>query len=180
VAAIGLGAAHKPISTPLIAAAVLGIAVALSLWWFYFDVSSRAAEDRLREATGQARTRMALEAYTYGHYPIVAGIILTALGVESTLAHAGEMKALGAFNAVALFGGAALYLTGHLIFKNRLHYPLNVPRLATALLLLATTPAAAALPPLAALAGLVLILAVLILTEARRYRTVRQQQQQQA
>lgn len=179
VTAIGIGAAQKPISAPLIAAAALGIAVALSLWWFYFDIGSRAAEDRLRAATGQARTRMALEAYTYGHFPIVAGIIITAVGVEATLAHASETKALGAFNAVALLGGVALYLAGYLIYKNRLHFPPHLPRLATAALLLAATPAAAALPPLAALAGLVLILAALILIETIRYATIRRQQHQQ-
>jgi low temperature requirement protein LtrA len=180
VTAIGIGAAQKPISTPLIAAAALGIAVALSLWWFYFDVSSRAAENRLRDAQGQARTRMALEAYSYGHFPIVAGIIITALGVEATLAHAGDTEPLGGFNALALLGGAALYLTGHLIFKNRMHYPPSRPRLVTAAMLLAATPAAAALPPLAALVGLVVILAVLILVEATRYTAVRREQRQEA
>ncbi len=83
VVAIGVGAAGQPISAPLLAAAVLGIAAALCLWWLYFDVVSRAAEHRLRDAQGQARVRMALEAYTYGHFPIVAGIIV---GVEGVLA----------------------------------------------------------------------------------------------
>jgi low temperature requirement protein LtrA len=174
--AIGLGAARKAISTPLIVAAVLGIAVALSLWWLYFDVISRAAEDRLRDAQGQARARMALEAYSYGHFPIVAGI--TAFGVEGVLAHAGDTRPLGAFDALVLLGGPALYLTGHLIFKNRMQYPLSRPRLITALLLLAATPAAAALPPLAGLAGLVAILAVLFITETIRYAAVRRRQRE--
>jgi low temperature requirement protein LtrA len=176
--AIGFGAAQRPISTPLITAAVLGIAVALSLWWLYFDIVSRAAQDRLRDARGQARVRMALEAYSYGHFPIVGGIILTALGVEGVLAHAGETEPLGAFDALALFGGVALYLAGHLIFKNRLHYRLSRRRLITVLVLLAATPAAAVLPPLAALTNLVLILAVLILIEGIRYAPVRQRQRQ--
>jgi Bacterial low temperature requirement A protein (LtrA) len=69
VVAIGVAAAGQPISTPLLAAGVLGIATALCLWWLYFDVVSRAAEHRLRDAQGQARVRMAIEAYTYGHFP---------------------------------------------------------------------------------------------------------------
>ncbi len=176
--AIGIGAAQEPISTPLIVAACLGIAVALSLWWLYFDIVSRAAEERLREAGGQARVRMALEAYSYGHFPIVAGIMITALGVEGVLAHAGDIKPLGAFDALALLGGAALYLAGHLIFKNRMQYSLSRPRLITVLLLLAATPAAAVLPPLAGLAGLVLILAALIVIETIRYAAVRQRQRE--
>ena len=112
VVAIGVGAAGQPISTPLLAAAVLGVAAALCLWWLYFDVVSRAAEHRLRDAQGQARVRMAIEAYTYGHFPIVAGIIVGAVGVEGVLAHAGDSKGLGAFYALPLYGGFALYLPG--------------------------------------------------------------------
>jgi low temperature requirement protein LtrA len=81
VVAIGVGAA-QPISTPLLVGAVLGVAVAVGLWWLYFDVAWLAAEHRLAEARGQARARLALEAYTFGHFPIVAGIVLAALGVS--------------------------------------------------------------------------------------------------
>ena len=90
------------------------MAAAVGLWWLYFDVASLAAEHRLAEVHGRARARLALEAYTYGHFPIVAGIVLTALGAEGVLAHADESKRLGGFSAAALFGGAALYLAGEL------------------------------------------------------------------
>jgi low temperature requirement protein LtrA len=59
-----VGAAGQPISAPLLVAAVLGVAEAVGLWWLYFDVASLAAEHRLLEAHGQARVRLALEAYT--------------------------------------------------------------------------------------------------------------------
>jgi low temperature requirement protein LtrA len=94
VVAIGVGAAQQPISTPLLLAAILGVAAAVGLWWLYFDVASLAAEHRLLEAHGQARVRLTLEAYTYGHLPIVAGIVLAALGIEGVLAHAGDGKPL--------------------------------------------------------------------------------------
>jgi low temperature requirement protein LtrA len=108
VVAIGVGAATQPISTPLLVAAILGVAAAVGLWWLYFDVASLAAEDRLAETHGQARVRLALEAYTYGHFPIVAGIVLAALGVEGVLAHAGDSKPLGAFYAPAIRRGRAV------------------------------------------------------------------------
>ena len=38
VVAIGVGAAAKPISTPLLLAAILGVAAAIGLWWLYFDM----------------------------------------------------------------------------------------------------------------------------------------------
>jgi low temperature requirement protein LtrA len=146
---------------------------ALCLWWLYFDVVSRAAEHRLRDAQGQARVRMALEAYTYGHFPIVAGIIVAAVGVEGVLAHAGEGEPLGLFFAVALYGGFALYLAGHLLFKQRMYAALSVPRLVTVGVLLLALPAAAFMPPLVGLAGLVLLLGILIGVETRRYAALR-------
>ena len=173
VVAIGAGAAQQPISTPLLAGAVLGVAVAVGLWWLYFDVASLAAEQRLTEIQGQARVRLVVEAYTYGHFPIVAGIVLAALGVEGVLAHADETKALGGFPAAAMFGGVALYLAGELVFKQRLHGTLSLPRLVAIGVLLAALPAAAVLPPLAGLAGLVVILAALIVVETTRYAQTR-------
>jgi low temperature requirement protein LtrA len=169
VVAIGVGAAQQPISAPLLLGAILGVAVAVCLWWLYFDVVSLAAEHRLLEARGQARVDLAVEAYTYGHFPLVAGIVLAALGVEGVLAHADETEPLGAFYALPLLGGVALYLAGQLLFKRRIHSTLSLPRLVTIGVLLAALPAAVVLPPLAGLAGLVLILAALVMVETIRY-----------
>jgi low temperature requirement protein LtrA len=129
VVATGVGAAAQPISAPLLFAAILGVAAAVGLWWLYFDMASLAAEHRLIEAHGHTRVRLAVEAYTYGHFPIVAGIVLAALGMEGVLAHADESKPLGGFYAAALFGGVALYLVGYLLFKRRMHGALSLPRL---------------------------------------------------
>ncbi|WBB70048.1 low temperature requirement protein A [Micromonospora sp. WMMD812] len=174
ILAIGVGAANQPINAPLIVAAVLGIAAAIGLWWLYFDLVSPAYEHRLEQAQGQARTLLAAEAYTYGHFPIIAGIILAALGIEGVLAHAGDAKPLGWFYAAALCGGLAAYLVGHLLFANRMHYGPHVGRLVTTLALLAWLPAAAALPPLVGLAVVVVILAALIAAETVRYADLRQ------
>ena len=173
VVAVGVGAAAQPISAPLLVGAVLGVAVAVGLWWLYFDVVSLAAERRLLEVQGRARVDLAVEAYTYGHFPLVAGIVLAALGVEGVVAHAGDGEPLGAFSALALFGGVALYLAGHLLFERRMHHALSRPRLVAAGVLLAALPAAVVLPPLAGLAGLVLILAALIVVETTRYAQTR-------
>jgi low temperature requirement protein LtrA len=173
VVAIGVGAAEQPISAPLLVASILGVAAALCLWWLYFDVVSLGAEHRFVEARGQARVRLAIDAYSYGHFPLVAGIVLAALGIEGVLAHAGEREPLGAFYALPLFGGVALYLAGQLLFKRRMHNALSVPRLLAAGVLLAALPAAVVLPPLVGLAGLVLILAALIVVETTRYAPLR-------
>ncbi|WP_433413113.1 low temperature requirement protein A [Microtetraspora malaysiensis] len=169
VIAVGAGAAGQPVSAALLLAAILGIAVAVCLWWLYFDVVAGAAERRLSGVRGEEQVILAVEAYTYGHFPIIAGILLTALGVEGVVAHAGEGEPLGVFSALALHGGVALYLVGHLLFRLRMQRTLGRRRLAAACAVLAAAPAAVLLPPLAGLAGVVAILAALIAVERGRH-----------
>jgi low temperature requirement protein LtrA len=174
IVAVGAGAAELPISTALIAGAVLGIAVSVGLWSLYFDVVSPAAERALSALSGRARVTMAVEAYTYLHFPIVAGVVLAALGVEEVLAHVGETDGLGFFAAAALHGGLVLYLLGHVAFKWRLHRTISVPRLITAAALAALAPLSAQAPPLLALALAVAIVGLLVALEAARYASLRE------
>ena len=46
IVAIGVGAGHQ-VDAGVVAAAVLGIAVAGALWWLYFDIVALVAERRL-------------------------------------------------------------------------------------------------------------------------------------
>src|SRR4051812_15836552 len=150
IVAIGVGAAEQAISLPLLLAACLGVATAICVWWLYFDVVAVAAEERFHEATGAERVRMAVEAYTYGHFPIVAGIIIAAIGVEGVLAHAEDSQGLGAFYAVPLYGGLALYLAGHPFFKRRVLGPASPERPAAPVGLLLAPPPPIGVPPPAA------------------------------
>ncbi len=174
IVAIGAGAAERPISVPLLVGAILGMATAVALWWLYFDVVSLAAESALSRVAGEARVKLAIDAYTYLHFPLIAGIVLTALGVEEVLAHAEDDEAFGTFAASALFGGLALYLVGHVAFKRRMHAALSVPRLATAVVLLAALPLGARLAPLLALTLAGVVVAALVALETVRYAEVRE------
>ena len=174
IVAIGAGASGLPISTPLLAGAVLGIVVSLFLWWLYFDVVSRAAEHVFARLSGRAQATLAVEAYSYLHFPLVAGVVLTALGVEEVLAHVGETEQLGRFAALALHGGLVLYLLGHVAFKRRLHGTVSVPRLAAAAVLALTAALSAELPPLAALALVVAVVGTLVALETVRYALLRE------
>jgi low temperature requirement protein LtrA len=169
VVAVGAGAAQQSISAALLVGAVLGVMLSLLLWWVYFDLMSPAAERVMRDARGQHRVRLAIDAYTYGHYPVVAGIVVTAVGVEEVLAHAVESEAMGVFAAGALFGGVALYLVGQLIFKWRLRMGISIPRAAAVVVLMAAWPIAAFGPALLGLAVTVVLLTVLIAFETTRY-----------
>ena len=98
-------------------AAALGIVVVSALWWLYFDVAAIFARRRLIQATGLELHRLALHAYSYLHLPMVAGVVLFALGLKTTVGHVGET--LDTVPAVALCGGAALYLLAHIAFLFR-------------------------------------------------------------
>ena len=111
IVAVGVGASGVGLATSVLVAAVLGIVLAATLWWAYFDLSMLTAERRLSAAQGEEQVRLARDSYSYLHLPMVAGIIFAALGIEQTLAHVGEP--LDTIPAVALCGGVALYLLGH-------------------------------------------------------------------
>ena len=181
IVAIGVGVADVPISWPIIAGAVLGLAVAASVWWAYFDVVSIVAERVLRGLQGEERTRMARDAYSYLHLPMVAGIALIALGIERVLADVGETSngalsdPLEALPLGALYGGVLLFLVAHAAFKYRTWHQVTVRRLAVAGLLAVLMPAAMELPALAALGLLTAVMVAMIASEAVRYSEVREQ-----
>src|ERR671915_1578462 len=111
IIAIGVGVGLE-LDTGSIVAAALGIVIVSALWWPHFDVAAIFARRRLMQATGLELHRLALHAYSYLHLPMLAGIVLFALGLETTLHHMGE--ALETVPAWALCGGGALYLLVHI------------------------------------------------------------------
>jgi low temperature requirement protein LtrA len=171
IVAIGVGASGD-VDAGVVAAATLGVAVVAALWWLYFDVVALVAERRLsRAAVGREQNEMARDSYSYLHFPMVAGIVLLALGLKKTIAHVGEP--LDLVPAVALLGGTAVYLLAHVSFRLRNLHTLNKQRLACAALLLALIPAAVELPALATLAILAAVLTALIGYEALRFAEAR-------
>ena len=62
--------------------------VSAALFWLYFDVVALVAARRLSNATpGREQNGIARDSFTYLHLPMVAGIVLVALGFKKTLAH---------------------------------------------------------------------------------------------
>jgi low temperature requirement protein LtrA len=170
IIAIGLGAGLE-LNTGVLVAAALGIVVVSALWWLYFDVAAIIARGRLMQARGVELHRLALHAYSYLHLPMVAGIVLFALGLKTTVNHVGE--ALDTVPAVGLCGGASLYLLGHIAFLYRATGYLFRRRTVAAVVLLALVPVAVSIPALAALALVSAVCSLVVAYEAIRYRTVR-------
>jgi low temperature requirement protein LtrA len=117
IVAAGVGVSGQELDAQLLAAAGLAVAVAAALWWTYFDIGVHVAERRLTALEGDERARMARDSYTYLHLPMVAGIILFALGVKKAFAHLDEP--LESVPAFALCGGLALYFAGQIAFRVR-------------------------------------------------------------
>jgi low temperature requirement protein LtrA len=167
IVAIGVGAGHG-VDAGVVAAAVLGVAVAAALWWLYFDVVAIVAGRRLVNAeVGREQNAMARDSYSYLHFPMVAGIVLLALGLKKTLGHVGEPLKL--VPATALLGGTALYLLAHVAFRYRHVQTLNTRRLGLAVVLVALVPVALEIPALATLGIISVLLVALIAYETHSY-----------
>jgi len=167
IVAIGVGAeAHLTVG--IAAAAVLGITVAAALWWIYFDVVALVSARRLARSTaGREQNELAPDSYSYLYFPMVAGIVLAALGLKTTLAHVDA--ALEIVPAFALLGGVAFYLLGHVAFRFRHVHSINRQRLLLAFVLFALLPAAIELPALATLAIVTALLCAMITYETISY-----------
>jgi low temperature requirement protein LtrA len=172
IIAIGVGAGFE-LGTGVVVAALLGVVVVSALWWLYFDVAAILARRRLAEATGVDRARLARDAYNYLHLPMVAGIVLFALGLKTTLGDVGA--SLDTVPAVALCGGIALYLIGHIAFLFRATAYVFRRRTVGAVVLLALIPAALAIPALAALALVSTVCSGVVAYEVLRHREARVQ-----
>jgi low temperature requirement protein LtrA len=171
IVAIGVGAGAG-LNAGVVAAAVLGAAIAAGLWWLYFDVVALVGARRLENAAeGRERNEVARDSFSYLHFPMVAGIVLLALGLKKTLAHVGDP--LEPIPAVAMLGGPALYLLAHVAFRWRNVHRFSWQRLACAIVLLALIPAAEGLPALATLGIVSALLALLIAYERVHFAELR-------
>ena len=150
IVAIGVGV-ESEVDAGIVVAAVLGVIVAGALWWLYFDVVALVAERRLSQAApGRERNSIGRDSYGYLHFPMVAGIVLLALGLKKTLGHVEDPLKL--VPAVALLGGTAMYLVAHVAFRLRNVHRFSAQRLLCALVLVALIPVATELAALATLA----------------------------
>jgi low temperature requirement protein LtrA len=151
---VALGVASEiDLTAGVITAAVLGVGIASALWWTYFDVVAIITARRLQQAPeGRVRNALARDSYSYLHYPMVAGIVLVALGMEAALHHVADH--LDAERAFAHHGGIALYLLAHVALRLRNAHTLSRTRFGLAVALLLLVPVATTVPALVTVAAL--------------------------
>jgi low temperature requirement protein LtrA len=107
-----------------------------ALWWLYFGATAERARAAISGCEDPGR--VARDAYTYFHLPIVAGIIATA--VASNLLIATPHAAPDGVGVAMILGGPALYLLGEILFGWRTTGAANAERVVVAVLLVLLAP----------------------------------------
>ncbi|MGL5837230.1 MAG: low temperature requirement protein A, partial [Sphingorhabdus sp.] len=92
---------------------ITSFASGVAMWWIYFDINAEHGAETLEEVDNSGE--VARDAYTYLHMPIVAGIVVSAVGYEMMLTY--PTKTADFAFALAVIGGVILYLGGNLIYK---------------------------------------------------------------
>ncbi len=177
--AIGVGLNDHPVTVPVVVVALLGMIVAVGLWWAYFDVVAPVAEHVLAQKTGADRIRLARDSFTYLHFPMVAGIIFLALGLKKVTEYVGDTEHHHLADPVPLlallsaYWGVAVYLLAHLAFRLRNVGSVNRQRLVAAAVLLLAPLAVLRLPAIVQLGVLAAIMVTLVGFETLRYADAR-------
>ena len=145
-----------------ITAFVVALVGSIAMWWVYFHIGVHAGAEEIShsEETG----RLARLAYTYLHLPIVAGIVVTAVGDELLLAHPdghSDIKAI-----LSMIGGPLLFLIGTILFKRSIRGIFQLSHLVGIGLLIVLIPFAHQLSPLALSATTTVIMLIVAAWEA--------------
>ncbi|QAY74017.1 low temperature requirement protein A [Agromyces protaetiae] len=165
IIAIGAVAMRIPVDWEVLGAALAAVALALGLWWSYFHHLADKVEHELAVRAGSERAALAVDVYTYLHYPIVAAIVLVAVGIDEAMLGIGEERPLEGFAAGCLGAGLAIYLAATVLIWRRASGEWTLPRSIGALAAVALIPAFAALPSIASLAIAAVFLAALLAIE---------------
>jgi low temperature requirement protein LtrA len=159
----GATAAAAGLDATTVLCLVIAFVETAALWWLYFGTLAERTREVMR--THEDPGRLARDAYTYLHLPIVAGIIAVAVGDDLLIGEPGH--ALHGVGVAMVLGGPALYLVGESLFRARLTGVANAQRLAVAALLVVCVPLGAHVSALALSAGATALLGALALWELR-------------
>lgn len=66
---------------------LIGIAYAMTLYWAYFDRASEIWENAMKSETKQTIGRYAVQVYVWTHFPIIVGIVFSAVTLEEVFLH---------------------------------------------------------------------------------------------
>ncbi|MDH6232799.1 low temperature requirement protein LtrA [Mesorhizobium soli] len=113
VVVTGATFAGLELTTGVMVAFLASFGATVAMWWIYFNIGAETAKHHIETSSDPGR--IARIAYTYSPLLLVAGIIVTAVGDELTLAHPSGHADMASI--LTIVGGPALYVFGNLVFK---------------------------------------------------------------
>ncbi|MFI8519675.1 low temperature requirement protein A [Streptomyces sp. NPDC085481] len=173
IVAMGVGVGVFPLTVAVIAACAAGLLLSAGLWALYFRRFGELPEHRLAALEGDERTRFARDVYTFLHLPLVAGVVLTALGMKKVLAQVADTghydlaEPLHGTVAWSLTGGVGVFLLGAAAIVLRSSGRRPTALLVGGVLGLAAGPLVAVIPALPALALLAAGVTALVVLDGR-------------
>jgi len=168
VISIGATASGVGLDRTTFTGLVAGSAVACVLWWVYFAFTPAVTEHTLRQAATPQRGKAARDLFTFGHFPIVMGILGYAVVVKHVVADphaplpAADRWLLIA--AMAVFIGGCLHIQWHVVHR------LAPERFVAIAVIAALLSMGDSLAGSVALAAIAVVLAVMQAITGRRFR----------
>ncbi|WP_322767245.1 low temperature requirement protein A [Frankia sp. Cr1] len=162
----GVTASGAGLRGPVVVTLGVAFLTSTALWWLYFGQIAASVARRISRSAADESGQIGRDVYTYLHLPIIAGIVLTAVGVELVIVHpGGELHTAG---ALVTLGGPALYLLGLMACAARIGRRPSWPQVAAVVVLLAAVPLAAHLSGLLVLIVLTVGLIALVVVDQIR------------
>jgi low temperature requirement protein LtrA len=167
--AIGATASDVGLTFRICVGLVTATAVACVLWWVYFAFIPSVAEHTLEHARRAQRGRAARDLFTFGHFPIVTGILGYAVVVKHMVAE--PTASIAAADRWLLVTAFTLLLGGCVHIQWRVAHRLTYERLAAVAVIAAWTLLGRSLAGSATIGGIAAILAVMQSVTSRRFRS---------
>ena len=168
VISIGATASQIGLDRTTFIGLVAGSAVACVLWWVYFAFTPGVTEHTLRHAGSLRRGTVARDLFTFGHFPIVIGILGYAVAVKLMVDDPRAPLPLPdrwlLIGAMAVFIGGCLNIQWHVIHRLAPERFVAIAVIAGWLLI------GNSLPGWVAVGGIAVVLAVMQAITWRRFR----------
>jgi low temperature requirement protein LtrA len=159
----GATASDTGLSLGVVTALLLAFLSSTAMWWLYFGQVANTVLERIRMATADERGQIGRDIYTYLHRPIIAGIVLVAVGDELVIAHPTDQ--LGDAGALVALGGPAVFLAGLMACAARLGEAQSRLRAVALVALLAAVPLVGSLDGLVVATLITALLSGLVVAE---------------
>jgi low temperature requirement protein LtrA len=130
---VGATATGKNLTAARATAMLVAVAGACVLWWTYFAFIPRVAEHALRQATGATRGALARDLFTFGHFPLVFGLVLYALVSKHIVLH--PLGKLGAHDRWMLAASAVSFIGGLSLIQLRVRRRVAPERIAAMIMI---------------------------------------------